>query len=364
MSPRPLLSLVLAGALAVALAVTGRAEPLPAPTEELRDFQGRGVIFLSLPSAPPGPDQSPDVITPGISLWVDVRQSYVRPDRILQDLNVLGSRTVVLVQGNTELAYTPGGYLIERVYKNVDHAAETPMTAVQMSMATYARLLREVTTGRLLPEEDLKKLESERKIRIAQLDRERKSLTRQEDLPLYQTLSMEMARMRADLDQLPVRREHACYLVEFDNKDVIQNLFARGLTGNRNADLLMKGKSTFWVTRGTGLPIKIETTDNEGRVAISVHFTEMRINHSLRPGDLALNTPAGTPRIIAMADVKERNWEEKLGKDVAQQLSRLEEARLRRLAPQQQRPTSRGGGFSPTPAQPQPEPDRKKKRRK
>lgn len=324
-----LASLLLLSGLAAAV----RAEPIPAPTEQLKDFQGRGVILLDLPAGPPPVDGPKDAIIPGISMWVEMRQAYVWPDRILTELNLLGNRQVVLVQGNTELTYSPGtGLIIERLYKNLEHAPENPMTAVQISMATYAKLLQELQSGKMQPEEDTRKLEAAHKIRIAQLQRERAALSSQEDLPKYNALSAEMVRIKNDLDQLPFRREHPCHVVEFANKDVIQHLFAKGLTGNRHAELLSAGKSTFWVTKAEGLPVKIETTDNTGRVAISVCFTELKVNQGLRPSDLTLNA-SGARRITLQADIKDRNWEEKMEKELGQHLQRLEDERQRRANP-------------------------------
>ena len=65
--------------------VAGVENVLPAPTEPLKDFQGKSLIVLDLP-----PTQSTTrlengepAFDPGISLWLDLRQSFVWPDRVL-----------------------------------------------------------------------------------------------------------------------------------------------------------------------------------------------------------------------------------------------------------------------------------------
>ena len=94
-----------------------------------------------------------------------------------------------------------------------------------------------------------------------------------------------------------------------------------------SAEILLKGKTTVWLTKAEGLPIKIEITTGEGKVAIYWCFTELRINQGLHPGELVLGAPAGTRLIAASADLKDKNWEEKMDRSITLQLEAIEKER-------------------------------------
>lgn len=292
---------------------------LPAPTEPLKDFEGRSRMVLDLPPAQSTTklENGEPAQIPGIALWLDLRQAFVWPDRVL----IERENQISLVQANTEIEYSPTvSYVVERSYKNLDRAAVNPMKAVQYSMATYARLVREMPGGKLLPDEDVEKLEEQYTTRIAELQKKREALKVTEEIPLYNSLSAEMVRLREGINLLPFRRKNPCDRVQFENRDVLDTLFSRGLLQNRTVDTLQKGSTTFWVTRTHGLPIKMEVTDNQGHVVIYFGFTNLKVNSGLRPGDLAVNAPPGTPRILVSADLSYRDWEDRMEKDLSKQV--------------------------------------------
>src|SRR5689334_22302966 len=115
--------------LAAAATAAERAEPIPAPTQALQDYDGKGVIQVEIPPSRTAPSASGDrVVDPGFTAWFTFRQAYVRPDRLLLELYI-GSQTrpaqKTLIQGNAERTYSPGsGYAVERVFKNLETATE------------------------------------------------------------------------------------------------------------------------------------------------------------------------------------------------------------------------------------------------
>jgi hypothetical protein len=343
MERRNLLKLGLAGA-ATLLTKRALAEPLPAPTEALKDYSGKAVVQFELPDpVPQGAKKGDAALNPGLGFWIDMRQSYVWPDRMMVDLSIQGAtqqRTLVL--GNIERTFSPTtGYVIETTYKNLDFGEENPITAVQMSMSTYAQILKEMSTGKILPDEDLDKLQDALKNRIEDLKKERIDLAGQnkaENIARLTSLAAEQARTRDDLLQIPFRRNNPCTVVEIDNKDLFRNLGAKGFMPRQpnGGFAFSNGKSRFWVTKAHGLPIKFETRDEDGRVVFFFCFTELKINSGLRQADLALSTPDGSALIRASADLKDRNWEDKLQKDVQRQIDLYDN--IRRPDPKRPRP--------------------------
>ena len=338
----------MAGAASL-LAGRALAEPLPPATEALKDYSGRAVIQFELPDPVPkgakvDPKEEP-ALNPGLGFWMEMRQSYVWPDRLLMDLSIQGaSQERTLVLGNIERSFSPvTGYIVETTYKNLEFGDENPIAAIQMSMATYAQILKGMNTGKILPDEDLDKLQEALKNRIEDLKKERIELAGQkkpDSVARLTHLAGEQARVRDDLLQIPFRRNNPCMVVEIDNKDLFRNLGAKGFMPRQpqGGFAFEKGKSRFWVTKAHGLPIKFETLDEEGRVVCFFCFTDLKINTGLRQNDLALSTPQGSALIRASADLKERNWEDKLQKDVQRQIDLYDKIRR----PDAKRPKPRG----------------------
>lgn len=342
MATRPMSFFVLTAALAAGSLPGARAEPLPAPTGTLRDYVGRAILQIDLPA------QSTDkkdgagktVVEPALNLVVPMNQAFVGPDRFLVE-NLLGGRQVTLVLANTERTYVPGtGFLVECTYKNVDPKGPSPIPAMQLSMATYAELLKGLKDGKILPPEDLDALQKARAARIKELADLRESLAETdtpEALAQRNAAASEQARLHDDLEQIEVRRAHPCHIIQFDNKDLLDTLLARGLTGKLSRSRLEKGTTTFWVTKGEGLPIKMETTVENGRVALFFCFTQLKLNSGIRSSDLALNAPVGTRLLATVVNVREQNWEEAMQRDLSTQMYRLENDRVRRQQAQQRR---------------------------
>lgn len=311
--------LVLTTLLAAANLSAARADRIPAPTEPLRDYDGKGIVQIDIP----GKARDKDSVEPGQKLWFPFQQSWVRPNRFFLDIEIYGARQRTLVQGNIERTYSPRSVIIERVYKNMETAAENPMASARLSMVAYASALRELDCARLLPPEDLDAVKAAETARIAELTKLRAKLEESKDageVEKAETLALEQARLKDDLSLIEFRRSHPCHVVEFNNKDMMNVLLTRGLIGEGAADVLAGGKTRVWLTRLEGLPIRIETTANDGRVAVSFCFKQLDINVGIPPGSLVLGAPLGTDMISAVADVKEKDWEQKLVKTLEREM--------------------------------------------
>jgi hypothetical protein len=322
-----------AAAVAVGAPSPAHSEPVPAPKEELKDYHALGVIQLEIPTSSPDPTAKPVPFT----AWFPFRQGYVRPDRMLMVMNVAGAIQLMLVSGDSESQFSPSaGYVVRRTYKNADPSSPAPMLGSQLSMATYARALREITTGKLLPDEDLDKLKVAATARIEELRKLRELLAQSkepESVARVAAAAGEQARLRDELLQIDIRKVHPCHVMEFENRDVLRSLFARGLIGDTTTEFLARGKTTVWITKAEGLPIKVETSANDGRVAIYVAFTELRVNQGMHPNELGLGAPRETQLIAATADLRDRNWQEKLDKEIARQIDLIDRQRQKSTAP-------------------------------
>jgi hypothetical protein len=331
MAARTLRPLILTTLLLVGNLAPACADPIPAPKEPLKDYHGLGFVQIEIPvSSGTSADGKKAQDVPFMT-WFPFRQGYVRPDRMLMVMNVAGSIQAMLATADTEQIYSPSsGYVVRRTYKNLDPTQPSPMQSVQFSMATYARVLRELNSGKVQPAEDLDQLKTKLTERIEALRVLREKLAESKDadaIPKANAAAAEQARLRNDLQQIDIRRANPCMVVEFPNKDLIDGLFTRGLVGEESTDFLLKGKTKVWITEREGLPIKLETTGNDGRVAIFFCFTELRINQGLHPSELVLGAPPGTRLIAASADLRDKGWEEKMDKIIQQQVEAIEKER-------------------------------------
>lgn len=326
-------TLCLVALTAAAFLATGaaHADKLPEATGVLKDYDGRGTIQITIP--PRGEITLKDgqkAVDPGFSTWFAFRQMFVSPGRILMMHNLGNALQATLVQDNVERTYIPtAGYVIERSYKNLDKAEENPINTVQMAMATYAKVLRELDSGKLLPDENLDLVKDRDTKRLAELTALRAELVqnkRPEDESRAQAAAAESAVVRDNLDQLDLRRAHPCHVIEFLNRDLMRHLFTRGLMGDSMGEILAKGKTTFWVTKKEGLPVKIETTANDGSVAVCILFKELKINSGLHPGEVVLGHPQGTRQFSTVVDLRDRDWEQKMQADINDQIGRFEKA--------------------------------------
>ncbi len=356
MKIRPVYHTVLA-ALALATPILPAcAEPIPAATGVLRDYSGTGVIQIEIPptSAPEKASENRDtgapaadkasaapkeqkkgeaekVVNPGTFLVFDYRQAYVRPDCYLMETLYLGAREITTGIGNTERTFSVGSpYVIDRIFKNIDPIRDNPMRVAKNALVTYGRVFGELTSGKLLPAENLDLLKQSLTQRILELGEERRRLRMSvdpADIPRANASAAEQARLRDDLGQLELRKKHPCHIVRFENKDVMQALLEKGLLSGFNAEMLDGGTTTIWLTKAEGLPIKIETTARNGRMALFVILKDFKINAGLRPSDLTLGLPPDAQLIRVTADLEDLGWEQKLEQEVAARVARLEEQR-------------------------------------
>jgi len=329
-------TLVLTAALALANLAAASADPLPAATEPLKDFDGKGIIQVDLPGgAPIHTEKGEEGTDPGLRMWFPFRQAWVRPDRLLVDFEFYGTRQVTLIQGSIERTYSPATkYIVQRTYKNLETTTENPMTAQRLSMLTYGKMLRDLDSGKLLPAEDLDQIRDGAVKRIQELATERKGLTatkRPEDMLKAETLALEAARLRDELQQVEIRRNYPCYVMEYDNKDLVNVMLTRGLIGDAARDLLNGGKTRVWITRAEGLPIKMVTYTADGHPAIWFCFTELKINAGLQAGELVLGAPLKTTTLLAEADLKDPRWQEKMDEALSKQIDAIEDARKKKL---------------------------------
>jgi hypothetical protein len=318
------------------------ADPVPAPTGVLKDYDGRGFIQIEVPPSQKTvkAEDGSKVVDPGLTTWFVFRQAFVRPNRHLLQLgfqNQSQVNQVTLVDGNTERTWSPGApYALERSYKNLEPDAEIPSTAVQLSMATYARVFRELDSGKLLPEENLEALKASHTTRLKELAALREKLATSKNLEEFNrsnAAAAEAARLRDDLDQLEIRKNNPCWVVEFPNKDLMEKLFSRGLLAGNTADLISKGKTTAWITKAEGLPIKVQTTANDGTPVLFIIFKMLKINSGTHPGELLLGLPSGTRVLTASADVREKGWEDRLEEELSKEVERFQDERRKKFQP-------------------------------
>lgn len=342
---RTLSLLFLTTTVALGNVLPAGAEKLPEPPSVLKDYDGRGIVQLSMPSR--GANKN-GAIDPGFSTWFTFRQSYVNPGRIYMGVNLLGALKATLVQDNVERTYAPStGYVVEATYKNLEKVKESPISTVQMAMATYAQLLRELDSGKILPPEDFVQLKERLIKRSEEVKRLREGFVadpKPGDEPKAAAAAAEAARLRDDLEQLDLRKAHPCHVIEFLNKDLMQNLFTRGLMGESAAELINKGKTTFWVTKEEGLPVKIETTANDGTIAVFMLFKELKINSGLHPGEVVLGNPVGLRLFRTVVDLRDQDWEQKMQEDLNNQIGAYEKEKQRASQPLTPRFPKNGSG--------------------
>lgn len=363
--------------LLLSAVVRTAAEPIPAPTTPLRDFWAKGLIQIELPpptNTSPAKEATPEAkagekagaagsceekkaadkpgeekpaakpgekdkekipetgVTSGAFLVFDFEQAFVKPDCYVMATNFLGTRELSRGLANTERTFTVGSdYVVDRTFRNVDPTRESPMRVARNSMATYSKMFLELDSGKLLPDENLDVLRQTLETRILELGQIRENLRKSvdpADIPKANGAAAEQARLRDEYDQLKLRKAHPHSIVEFQNKDIMQALLAKGLMTGFTAETLDKGTTTVWITKKEGLPIKIKTTANDGRLALFIILTNFRINGGLKTSDLALGLPQTAKLITAVADLSELDWEDKLERDVATKIARLEDLRM------------------------------------
>lgn len=312
---RTLFTASLSTLLLLSLLVPARSEPAPAPTRVLEDYEALGVIQVDIPTTPGEKDD------PGLALWIPFHQAYLRPGTLWQSMQVLGQTQYSVVTGETERTWSPPSeYIVVRRFQNLDTTSPSPSSTLRMAAVSLGRVARDLPNGKLLPDPDLDELEKRLKARHAALTDERAKLKAStqptEDILRKNALASEHARITDELKQIPLLRKNPCFLVQYENKDLTNHLALRRLAGPGAAVLLDRGKTTYWITRAEGLPLKIETTSNDGRVALFYCLSDVRMNGGLKTQQFRLDVPEGTWTIVVAADVRQPGWEERMDADI------------------------------------------------
>lgn len=317
-------TLVLAGNLGIA-----RADKLPPPPDALKDYDSIGVIQILRPGDPaPHTVNGKEEFDPGFATQIFFRQTYVRPDRTLMVMNLFNNVQAKMMQGDVEWSYSPATqYVLQRTYKNVESLPQNPMSITPLSWSTYARLLQETDAGKLLPDENLDLVKPELAKKIEQLKNTREELKKSvkpADVARAQMVAAELARVHDDFEQLDLRKAHPCNLVEFPNAVFEKMLSAKGLMGSDSPALLDGGKTTVWITKQEGLPLKMEMAAKDGTVVLSINLRNVKINQGLHPSDVVLGNPPSARIFRAVADVRDKDFEAKLNSQLDQQVAQFE----------------------------------------
>lgn len=304
------------------------ADP-PAAREVVRDFAARGIVQIDLPPSDSG--DGTKVIDAGVNLMLPINQAFVWPDRTLLEVEIGNSLNMYLSQSSTEYQFNPAsGYLLETTYRNLNRAEYNPMFSRQLSIVAWADLIPKMKSLRELPDRDPKELKTKNEARIAALLAERDRLKADgspRHIPRINEVASEAARLRDQVNQLEMMKEHPCRYVEVDNADFINNFASNRLVGPSAARLLKGGKTEFVLTRKHGLPIRMESRTSDGKPIIYVCLNQIRVNQGLKPGDVSVGAPPGTELLRISVDMAGRNWQEQLELETARRVQQLEDRR-------------------------------------
>jgi outer membrane lipoprotein-sorting protein len=228
------------------------ALPARAELQNWTDYQGKGEINVNVQ----------DVV-----MNIQMEQTFRKPATMLLNLDILGLKQTIWMDGNVEQTYNPAqGLLIEKRYLHLEKAETNPMIAAQASMEDFGRRIREAKSAQVVGKETFIGYE--------------------------------------------------CDVVRVDTKELMQQLAGRGvLTSKKIVDQL--GATTkAWVCRDYGIPVKVDMPGADGKPAMSFEFKELKINTGVKDGSLRLEVPRGTKRVSVTADLEDPNWETKLNADV------------------------------------------------
>jgi outer membrane lipoprotein-sorting protein len=251
---RTLMTLSLAASLVAAYAAAGSS------LIECRDYRSKGQIKVRLqPDMPLKAGETPN------ELGCRIEQVFVRPDRVLLNMDWFGLKQQMLAQGSLEQIYQPTmGMVIEKKYLNLDKLGENPILALQTSMVECGRLLREAKSAHPIGKEKL--------------------LT------------------------------YDCDVVEADSREIMEKL--GDLVSPSKNDALRGGKIKAWVVDGYGVPVKLEIYTAAGNLAASLAMDEIQFNTGVKPEDLKLVVPAGTKKVSIEVDVADKDWQHKMEQDL------------------------------------------------
>jgi outer membrane lipoprotein-sorting protein len=226
--------------------------PARAELQAWNDYQGKGEINISVQD---------------VNMNIQMEQTFRKPGTMLLNLDVLGLKQTIWMEGSVEQTYNPAqGLVIEKRYLHLEKADVNPMVAAQASMEDFGRRIREAKSAQVVGKETVIGYE--------------------------------------------------CDVVQLDTKELIQQIANGGvLTSKKILDQL--GPTTkAWVCRDYGLPVKVDIPGADGKPAMSFEFKELKVNTGVKDGALRLEVPRGTRRVSVTADLADPGWEAKMNADV------------------------------------------------
>jgi hypothetical protein len=249
-----LMTLGLAAGMVAARAAAGSS------LTECRDYRGKGQIRVRLqPDMPVKAGETPN------ELGCRIEQVFMRPDRVLLNMDWFGLKQQMLAQGSVEQIYQPTlGMVFEKKYLNLDKIDENPILALQTSMVECGRLLREAKSAHPIGKEKL--------------------LT------------------------------YDCEVIEADSREIMEKM--GDLVSPSKNGALLGGKIKAWVVDGFGVPVKLEIYTVAGNLAASLAMEEIQFNTGVKPEDLKLVVPVGTKKVSIEVDVAEKDWQHKMEQDL------------------------------------------------
>ena len=127
-------SITVLGLLGLLVALPAQSQGLPAPTEPLKDYEAVGVMHVELPPPPRAEGSRSSEV--GFTAFYPFRQVYARPDRLLTVLRAGAGVQAMRAAFDRERVYNPAnGFVVERIFKNMDPNAPSPMESTALSMA-------------------------------------------------------------------------------------------------------------------------------------------------------------------------------------------------------------------------------------
>src|ERR1051326_6932865 len=202
---------------------------------ECLDYRGKGRVRLLLqPDLPTKPGE------PKNEMGFKMEQVFLRPDRMLLNVDLYGVKQQMLATGTVEQIYQPTmGMVIEKRYHNVEKADENPIVAIQTSIVDFGRRLREAKSAHSIGKEHL--------------------------------------------------LEYDCDIIEADSKEISEKLGGLVTPGKSNG--MLEGKLKAWVAAGYGVPVKLEMYTAAGNLAMTLNMEELRFNTGVKREDLRLDIP-------------------------------------------------------------------------
>jgi hypothetical protein len=249
-APRPTSThvgrLLLAAALLGAL-ILPATPPADADAMMWSDYQGKGEIQINVQD---------------VNMSVQMEQTYCRPATMLLNLDVLGLKQCILMDGTVEQTYNPAqGIIIEKRYLNLEKSTVNPMVGAQASMEDLGRRIRE-SKAEVVGKETLIGFE--------------------------------------------------CDVIQLATKELLQKVSAGSVLNSPKILESLGTNAKAWVSRDWGLPVKIEIPGADGKPAMTFKFTELKMNTGVGKDTLRLGVPKAARRVSVTVDLADADWESKM----------------------------------------------------